>query len=147
MGYGMGIVAMAMVFFLMASNVQLRTDSRVAQQNSSTSAYSLARDMLRLASVVNDWRYARPLGEGMVNISQFGMVPTPDTRIKAAINNGRLWVWSSDTQGLLSSLTQQAVGSALICIVSGGRLKMTDGTDMNLPLPSGVMENNIVYLN
>lgn len=147
MGYGMGIVGIAMVFFLIAGNVQLRTDSRLTQQSFSAGAVPLARDMLRLASAVNDWRYSRPIGEGMVNTNLFGMVPAPDTRIKAAISNGRLWVWASDTQGLLNSLIQQSVGSALVCIVSGGRLKMPDGTDMNLPLPAGVMENNIVYLN
>lgn len=138
---------MAMVFLLIAGNVQLRTDSRLSRQSFSASAEPLARDMLRLASAVNDWRYSRPLGEGIVNTSLLGMVPTPDTRIKVAISNGRLWIWTSESKGLLNSLIQQSVGSALIGIASGGRLKMSDGTDMNLPLPAGVMENNIVYLN
>jgi hypothetical protein len=96
---------------------------------------------------VNDWRYSRTLSDGPLNVSQFGMVPAPDSRISAAISGGRLWIWSAGTSGLAASLATQSDDSALACTVSGGRLKMSDGTDMNLSLPAGVAEGNVVYLN
>lgn len=145
MGYG--IAAMAMVFLLIVGNVQLRETARFERQSLSVNAGHLATDFLRLASAVNDWRYSRQLAEGVLDVSPLGLVPEPDSRIHVAIQDGRLWLWSADQSGLVDSLTRQSSGSALICTVSGGRLKMSDGTDMNLPLPAGVAEGNVVYLN
>ena len=51
------------------------------------------------------------------------------------------------TDGVYAALRTQSVTSALALTVSGGRLRMADGTDMNLSLPSGVTEGSIVYLN
>lgn len=145
MGYG--IAALAMIFLLIVGNVQTREASRLERQGIQVNADRLASDMLRLASAVNDWRYTRELGEGPLAVGQFGMVPVPDSHVQAAIQGGRLWVWSADRPGLVDSLNSQSVGSALVCVVSGGRLKMSDGTDMNLSLPAGVAEGNVVYLN
>jgi hypothetical protein len=144
MGYA--IFAFALVFFLIVGNVQIHTSSQT-DQSSSVSADHLATDMLRLAGAVNDWRYSRTLSDGPLTVSQFGMVPVPDSRISAAISGGRLWIWSAGTPGLAASLATQSDDSALACTVSGGRLKMSDGTDMNLLLPAGVAEGNVVYLN
>ena len=145
MGYA--VFAIAMMFFLMVGNVQLHPPSRALRQDVGVTADPLATDMLRLANAVNDWRYSRSLTEGPLSLSQFGMVPTIDSRIHAAVSAGRLWIWSTDTTGLVASLTRQSAGSALACTVSGGRLIMADGTDMNLSLPAGVAEGNVVYLN
>lgn len=145
MGYA--IAALAMIFLLIVGNVQIREASRFERQGSQVNAGRLASDMLRLASAVNDWRYTRQLPEGPLAVGQFGIVPVPDSHIQAAIQGGRLWVWSADRPGLVDSLNSQSVGSALVCTVSGGRLKMSDGTDMNLSLPAGVAEGNVVYLN
>ncbi len=141
------IFAFALVFFLIVGNVQMHTSSRVLDQANGITADHLATDMLRLASAVNDWRYSRALSDGPLTISQFGLVPAPDSRINAAISGGRLWVWTADTAGLVASLARQSDDSALACTVSGGRLKMSDGTDMNLSLPAGLAEGNVVYLN
>ncbi|WP_047609025.1 type IV pilus biogenesis protein PilM [Rahnella aquatilis] len=145
MGYA--IAAMALIFLLIVGNVQIREASRFERQGIQVNAGRLASDMLRLASAVNDWRYTRQLAEGALAVGQFGIVPVPDSHIQAAIQGGRLWVWSADSPGLVDSLDSQSVGSALVCTVSGGRLKMSDGTDMNLSLPAGVAEGNVVYLN
>lgn len=145
MGYG--IAAMAMIFLLIVGNVQLRDTSRLEQQSFNVNAERLATDFLRLASGVNDWRYSRQLAEGPLAIGPLGLIPEPDNRIHVAIQDGRLWLWSADQPGLVDSLTRQSSGSALICTISGGRLKMSDGTDMNLPLPAGVAEGNVIYLN
>ncbi|MBU9839329.1 type IV pilus biogenesis protein PilM [Rahnella aceris] len=145
MGYA--IAALAMIFLLIVGNVQTREAFRLERQGTQMNAGRLASDMLRLASAVNDWRYARQLTEGPLAVGQFGIVPVPDSHIHAAIQGGRLWIWSADRPGLVDSLNSQSVGSALVCTVSGGRLKMSDGTDMNLSLPAGVAEGNVVYLN
>ncbi|AYA08468.1 pilM family protein [Rahnella aquatilis] len=145
MGYA--IAALAMIFLLIVGNVQTREAFRLERQGTQMNAGRLASDMLRLASAVNDWRYARQLTEGPLAVGQLGIVPVPDSHIQAAIQGGRLWVWSADRPGLVDSLNSQSVGSALVCTVSGGRLKMSDGTDMNLSLPAGVAEGNVVYLN
>ena len=145
MGYA--IAALAMIFLLIVGNAQTREASRLERQGIQMNAGRLASDMLRLASAVNDWRYTRQLTEGPLAVGQFGIVPVPDSHIQAAIHGGRLWVWSADRPGLVDSLNSQSVGSALVCTVSGGRLKMSDGTDMNLSLPAGVAEGNVVYLN
>lgn len=145
MGYA--IAVLALIFLLIVGNVQIREASRFERQGIQVNTSRLASDMLRLASAVNDWRYTRQLAEGALAVGQFGMVPVPDSHIQAAIQGGRLWVWSGDSPGLVDSLNSQSVGSALVCTVSGGRLKMSDGTDMNLSLPAGVAEGNVVYLN
>lgn len=145
MGYA--IAALALIFLLIVGNVQIREASRFERQGIQENASRLASDMLRLASAVNDWRYTHQLAEGALAVGQFGIVPFPDSHIQAAIQGGRLWVWSADSPGLVDSLNSQSVGSALVCTVSGGRLKMSDGTDMNLSLPAGVAEGNVVYLN
>ncbi|HGY1772722.1 type IV pilus biogenesis protein PilM [Citrobacter koseri] len=147
MGYGALIVALAMLFMVMTENLtadpSLRTDTR----DVAAEAESLARDMLRTASAVNDWRYSRPLSDGSLNLNQLGLSPSPDARIRAVISGGRLWVWTTDREGLRPALARLSSGSALALSVTGGHLLMADGTDMNLPLPSGVTEGNVVYLN
>ncbi|QAX80326.1 pilM family protein [Yersinia hibernica] len=145
MGYP--IAALTMIFLLIVGNLQNRDTSRLMQQSIQVSADLLATDILRLASAINDWRYTRQLAEGPLATGQFGLVPAPDSRIQAAMQGGRLWLWSVDRPGLVDSLNRQSVGSALVCTISGGRLKMSDGTDMSLSLPAGVAEGNVIYLN
>lgn len=145
MGYA--IAVMAMVFVLMVGNFQWRESAGYQAQAMNRTADRLAADMLRLASGVNDWHYYRTPDEGNLNTRQFGLVPIPDSRINAAIRHGRLWLWMPEQQGLVASLNRQSANSALVGIIAGGRLRMADGTDMNLSLPAGVAEGNIVYLN
>lgn len=144
---GYAIAVMTMVFVLIVGNVQLRESTGYQSRVVNRTTDRLAADMLRLASVVNDWRYHRTLDEGGLNTRQFGLVPLPDSRISAAIRRGRLWVWIPEQQQLVDSLNRQSASSALVGTVAGGRLRMVDGTDMNLSLPAGVAEGSIVYLN
>lgn len=140
MGYA--IAVMTMVFVLIVGHVQLRESTGYQSRVVNRTTDRLAADMLRLASVVNDWRYHRTLDEGGLNTRQFGLVPLPDSRISAAIRRGR-----PEQQQLVDSLNRQSASSALVGTVAGGRLRMVDGTDMNLSLPAGVAEGSIVYLN
>lgn len=147
MGFAWPIIALALFFLFRAEDAQRRSADVVSQSAARAAPDSLASDMLRTADAVNDWRHDRPVGDGPVSPSQTGMVPLPDWRIKSVIQSGRLWVWLADTPGVYAALRSQSASSALVLTVSGGRLRMYDGTDMNLSLPSGVTEGSIVYLN
>ncbi|MBA0170411.1 type IV pilus biogenesis protein PilM [Pectobacterium versatile] len=145
MGYF--IMAITLVFFLIVGNTENRRAASQHESVNEVSASYVANDMLRIASVINDWRYDNAMNDGVIDIAQLPLVPSPDNRINAMISNGRLWVWAADFPGLVNALATHSVSSSLVCIVSGGRLRMMDGTDMNLSLPVGVTDGNIVYLN
>ncbi|MBJ9136047.1 type IV pilus biogenesis protein PilM [Citrobacter farmeri] len=145
MGYA--IVAIAMLMMLVTNSITSVDTSEQQTQQANAAAELLADDMLRTASMVNDWRYSHSLPEGGLSLSQFSFSPVPDTRIRAAISGGRLWVWTPEQPGLRSALNRLSSGSALVLSVTGGHLLMADGSDMNLSLPAGVSEGNIVYLN
>ncbi|EBV2165575.1 pilM family protein [Salmonella enterica subsp. enterica serovar Eastbourne] len=147
MGFGYVIAALAMFLMLMTSSMTSTDQSRVAELQDGQDAGLLAADMLRTASAVNDWRYSHPLADGELDLTKFGIIPAPDPRIRAVVSNDRLWVWTADQQGLRPALNRLSSGSALALAVSGGHLLMSDGTDMNLALPAGVSEGNVVYLN
>lgn len=145
MGYF--IMAITLVFFLIVGNTENRRAASQHESVNEVSASYVANDMLRIASVINDWRYDNAMNDGVIDIAQLRLVPSPDNRINAMISNGRLWIWAADFPGLVNALATHSVSSSLVCIVSGGRLRMMDGTDMNLSLPVGVADGNIVYLN
>ncbi|MFJ5317556.1 type IV pilus biogenesis protein PilM [Pectobacterium versatile] len=145
MGYF--IMAITLVFFLIVGNTENRRAASQHESVNEVSASYVANDMLRIASVINDWRYDNAMNDGVIDIAQLLLVPSPDNRINAMISNGRLWIWAADFPGLVNALATHSVSSSLVCIVSGGRLRMIDGTDMNLSLPVGVTDGNIVYLN
>ncbi|WP_323667373.1 type IV pilus biogenesis protein PilM [Pectobacterium versatile] len=145
MGYF--IMAITLVFFLIVGNTENRRTASQHESVNEVSASYVANDMLRIASVINDWRYDNAMNDGVIDIAQLLLVPSPDNRINVMISNGRLWIWAADFPGLVNALATHSVSSSLVCIVSGGRLRMMDGTDMNLSLPVGVADGNIVYLN
>ncbi|MEI7213978.1 type IV pilus biogenesis protein PilM [Pectobacterium versatile] len=145
MGYF--IMAITLVFFLIVGNTENRRAASQHESVNEVSASYVANDMLRIASVINDWRYDNAMNDGVIDIAQLLLVPSPDNHINAMISNGRLWIWAADFPGLVNALATHSVSSSLVCIVSGGRLRMMDGTDMNLSLPVGVADGNIVYLN
>ncbi|WP_405077856.1 type IV pilus biogenesis protein PilM [Pectobacterium versatile] len=144
------VMAFTLVFFLIVGNTENRRAASQHELVNEVSASYVANDMLRIASIVNDLRYDNPMNamnDGAIDIAQLPLVPSPDNRVKAVISNGRLWVWAADFPGLVNALATHSVSSSLVCIVSGGRLKMMDGTDMNLSLPVELTDGNIVYLN
>nr|WP_310615711.1 type IV pilus biogenesis protein PilM [Pantoea cypripedii] len=147
MGFALPIFALCLFIALVASDAQRHSAEHVSNAITHTQPVQLARDILRTADAVNNWRYDRTVPDGPVSASQIGMMPAPDTRIQSVIQNGRLWVWVPATEGLFAALQTQSVTSALVLTVNNGRLVMADGTDMNLALPSGVTEGSVVYLN
>ncbi|WP_058970697.1 type IV pilus biogenesis protein PilM [Type-D symbiont of Plautia stali] len=147
MGFALPVLVFCLVIALMAGDAQRHSSEHVRAAVQQTLPDQLAADMLRTADVVNNWRHGRTVADGSITPAQTGMMPAPDSRIQSVILNNRLWVWVPATDGVFAALRSQSVTSALALTVSGGRLRMADGTDMNLSLPSGITEGSIVYLN
>lgn len=147
MGFALPVLVFCLVIALMAGDAQRHSSEHVRAAVQQTLPDQLAADMLRTADAVNNWRHGRTAADGAVTPAQTGMMPAPDSRIQSVILSNRLWVWVPATDGVFAALRSQSVTSALALTVSGGRLRMADGTDMNLSLPSGITEGSVVYLN
>ncbi|WP_367672605.1 type IV pilus biogenesis protein PilM [Serratia symbiotica] len=147
MGFALPVFALCLFIALMANDAQQRSADHMRLSLQQYLPDQLAADMLRTAAAVNNWRHGRTVADGPVSPAQTGMVPVPDPRIQSVIYSGRLWVWVPAAEGVYSALRAQSMTSALALTVSEGRLRMADGTDMNLALPSSVTEGSIVYLN
>ncbi|EMD8592098.1 type IV pilus biogenesis protein PilM [Salmonella enterica] len=141
------IVAFGTVFLLMVGHIQniQRVEVMTLQQSGSSSL--LARQMLSLAAGINDWRDRHPLSDGTVALSSLALPVTPDSRIRHVIAANRLWVWMPEVPGLVDALREQSGGSALTGTVKQGQLVWLSGVTAGLPLPAGVQNGDVVYLN
>ncbi|ECR4900772.1 type IV pilus biogenesis protein PilM [Salmonella enterica] len=143
------IVAFGTVFLLMVGHIQniQRVEVMTLQQSGSSSL--LARQMLSLAAGINDWRDRHPLSDGTVALSALALPVTPDSRIRHVIVANRLWVWMPEVPGLVDALREQSGGSALIGTVKQGQLQLVwlSGVSAGLPLPAGIQNGDVVYLN
>ncbi len=113
----------------------------------SGSSHLLARQMLLLAGGINNWRYQHAQSSGTVDVTALALSVTPDSRIRHVIAANRLWVWMPEVPGLVEALREQSAGSALVGTVSNGQLVWSSGVVTGLPLPSGVQNGDVVYLN
>ncbi|MCX8957042.1 type IV pilus biogenesis protein PilM [Erwinia psidii] len=147
MGFALPVMALCLFIALMAGEAQRHADDHIRYGVTQVLPDQLAAEMLRTADAVNNWRHGRTVADGPLSPTQTGMMPAPDARIQSVIQDGRLWIWVPATPGVFAALQDRSVTSALALMVSGGRLRMADGTDMNLALPSGITEGSIVYLN
>ncbi|EMP3058577.1 type IV pilus biogenesis protein PilM [Salmonella enterica] len=141
------IVAFGTVFLLMVGHIQniQRVEVMTLQQSGSSSL--LARQMLSLAAGINDWRDRHPLSDGTVALSALALPVTPDSRIRHVIVANRLWVWMPEVPGLVDALREQSGGSALTGTVKQGQLVWLSGVSAGLPLPAGIQNGDVVYLN
>ncbi|ENJ5109472.1 type IV pilus biogenesis protein PilM [Salmonella enterica] len=141
------IVAFGTVFLLMVGHIQniQRVEVMTLQQSGSSSL--LARQMLSLAAGINDWRDRHPLSDGTVALSALALPVTPDSRIRHVIAANRLWVWMPEVPGLVDALREQSGGSALTGTVKQGQLVWLSGVSAGLPLPAGIQNGDVVYLN
>ncbi|ECR8548490.1 type IV pilus biogenesis protein PilM [Salmonella enterica] len=141
------IVAFGTVFLLMVGHIQNIQRGEVMTLQQSGSSSLLARQMLSLAAGINDWRYRHWLPDGTVALSALALPVTPDSRIRHVIAANRLWVWMPEVPGLVDALREQSGGSALIGTVKQGQLVWLSGVTAGLPLPAGVQNGDVVYLN
>ncbi|HDC1597104.1 TPA: type IV pilus biogenesis protein PilM [Salmonella enterica] len=141
------IVAFGTVFLLMVGHIQNIQRGEVMTLQQSGSSSLLARQMLSLAAGINDWRDRHALSDGTVALSALALPVTPDSRIRHVIAANRLWVWMPEVPGLVDVLREQSGGSALIGTVKQGQLVWLSGVTAGLPLPAGVQNGDVVYLN
>lgn len=143
------IVAFGTVFLLMVGHIQNIQRGEVMTLQQSGSSSLLARQMLSLAAGINDWRDRHPLSDGTVALSALALPVTPDSRIRHVIVANRLWVWMPEVPGLVDALREQSGGSALIGTVKQGQLQLVwlSGVSAGLPLPAGIQNGDVVYLN
>ncbi|MEQ1965694.1 type IV pilus biogenesis protein PilM [Xenorhabdus nematophila] len=142
------LMAAFSVFLLIANSVDLgrgiQTEKAIQEYNSA----QLASGMIVMANVLGIYLYKKPIQDGVVNIEELPLLISPDPRIHHVVKDGRIWVYiNSKVPELMQELHRLSKGSALICIVENGKLKMLTGENMNLPLPSDLKEGTVVYLN
>lgn len=141
------IVALGTVFLFVVGHVQTTQRSEVIKAQQSGSSYLLARQMLLLAAGINDWRYRHVLSDGTVALSELAMPVLPDNRIRHVISGNRLWIWVPETPGLVDALRELSGGSALIGTVKQGQMVWLSGVASGMPLPAGIQNGDMVYLN
>ncbi|EIK9752979.1 type IV pilus biogenesis protein PilM [Salmonella enterica] len=141
------IVAFGTVFLLIVGHIQTSQRVETVKQQQSGSSHLLARQVLSLAAGINDWRYRHTLTDGTVALSALALPVTPDSRIRYVIVADRLWVWMPEVPGLVDALREQSGGSALIGTVTQGQLVWLSGVSAGLPLPAGIQNGDVVYLN
>ncbi|ENP1270558.1 type IV pilus biogenesis protein PilM [Salmonella enterica] len=141
------IVALGTVFLLVVGHIQTSQRTEVVKMQQSGSSYLLARQMLSLAAGINDWRYRHTLANGTVSLSELALPVIPDSHIRYVIVANRLWVWMPEIPGLVDALREQSGGSALIGTVEQGQLLWLSGVAAGLPLPAGIQNGDVVYLN
>ncbi|EAN2396175.1 type IV pilus biogenesis protein PilM [Salmonella enterica] len=141
------IVAFGTVFLLMVGHIQDSQRTAVMTMQQSGGGYQLSRQMLLLAAGINDWRYRHAPADGTVALSALALPVTPDSRIRHLIVGNRLWVWMPEVPGLVDALREQSGGSALIGTVKQGQLVWLSGVTAGLPLPAGIQNGDVVYLN
>ncbi|MJZ42586.1 pilus assembly protein PilP [Salmonella enterica subsp. enterica] len=141
------IVAFGTVFLLIVGHIQTSQRTEVVKMQQSGSSYLLARQMLSLAAGINDWRARHVPADGTVALSDLALPVTPDSRIRHVMVADRLWVWMPDVPGLVDALRDVSGGSALIGTVNQGRVVWLSGVPAGLPLPAGIQNGDVVYLN
>ena len=107
----------------------------------------LASQMLMIANRINDIRYVSGQQNGTVSSDQLALPVTPDPRIKHQLQQGRLWVWMPEQNGLVEALLSGSRGSALIGIFQNGKLTWLSGTATNLTPPADITAGSVVYVN
>lgn len=141
------IVALGTVFLLVVGHIQTSQRTEVVKMQQSGSSYLLARQMLSLAAGINNWRYRHAMADGTVSLSALALPVTPDSRIRHVIVANRLWVWMPEVPGLVEALREQSAGSALVGTARDGQLVWSSGVVAGLPIPPGVQNGDVVYLN
>lgn len=144
---GWVILAISMVFFLIASDIdsQRHQTSQTAMQSQAGQLY--ASQILTIANRINDWRYKTGLTDGSIPVAQLGLPFTPDSRIQYWLIQSRLWVWMPEQPGLIDALRSQSRGSTLIGTMRSGQLIWLSGQATGLTAPQGVPDGSVVYLN
>lgn len=145
MGWVVMTVSLTILIIIGDYQNQKMAETTNAQQYASGSIW--ASQILMIVNRINDVRYASGQQNGTISSAQLALPITPDSRIKHLLQQGRLWVWMPEQDGLVEALRSRTRGSALIGIFQNGQLIWLSGTTAGLSPPADITAGSIVYVN
>ncbi|MDN2066924.1 pilM, partial [Escherichia coli] len=107
-----------------------------------------AATFIRYMNAINDYLHQNPerrTAGGRLTSAQLGL-PGTDT-VSHIISQQRVFVWATETPGLMAALREQSHDSALLGRVENGRLLDTAGRALSLTLPSVIPDHVILWMN
>lgn len=109
-----------------------------------------AIETVQYINAINDYIYLHPEilntdGDFKLTSAQAGM--EPDYSIYHIVSGKRVYVWQNSRRGLMAALKTQTISSALLGTVINRRLIDNSGSDMEVQIPSEILNGSIVYLN
>ncbi|HFV4392249.1 TPA: type IV pilus biogenesis protein PilM [Escherichia coli] len=107
-----------------------------------------AATFIRYMNAINDYLHQNPerrTAGGRLTSAQLGL-PRTDT-VSHIISQQRVFVWATETPGLMAALREQSHDSALLGRVKNGRLLDTAGRALSVTLPSVIPDHVILWMN
>ncbi|MDF8737645.1 type IV pilus biogenesis protein PilM [Escherichia coli] len=107
-----------------------------------------AATFIRYMNAINDYLHQNPerrTAGGRLTSAQLGL-PGTDT-VSHIISQQRVFVWATETPGLIAALREQSHDSALLGRVENGRLLDTAGRALSVTLPSVIPDHVILWMN
>ena len=107
-----------------------------------------AATFIRYMNAINDYLHQNPerrTAGGRLTSAQIGL-PGTDT-VSHIISQQRVFVWATETPGLMAALREQSHDSALLGRVKNGRLLDTAGRALSVTLPSVIPDHVILWMN
>ena len=107
-----------------------------------------AATFIRYMNAINDYLHQHPerrTAGGRLTSAQLG-IPGTDT-VSHIISQQRVFVWATETPGLMAALREQSNDSALLGRVENGRLLDTAGRALSVTLPSVIPDHVILWMN
>ncbi|EEC8223341.1 type IV pilus biogenesis protein PilM [Escherichia coli] len=107
-----------------------------------------AATFIRYMNAINDYLHQHPerrTAGGRLTSAQLGL-PGTDA-VSHIISQQRVFVWATETPGLMAALREQSHDSALLGRVENGRLLDTAGRALSVTLPSVIPDHVILWMN
>ena len=107
-----------------------------------------AATFIRYMNAINDYLHQNPerrTAGGRLTSAQLGL-PGTDT-VSHIISQQHVFVWATETPGLMAALREQSHDSALLGRVENGRLLDTAGRALSVTLPSVIPDHVILWMN
>ena len=107
-----------------------------------------AATFIRYMNAIKDYLHQHPerrTAGGRLTSTQLG-IPGTDT-VSHIISQQRVFVWATETPGLMAALREQCNDSALLGRVENGRLLDTAGRALSITLPSVIPDHVILWMN
>lgn len=136
----------AAVMLVMISVSGLHNTHTVSAQTAiDVTAQQQALQTVMYMNALNDYLYSHPMTDGTLPDDTLPIRPPASGH--HIIQAGRVYVWQTDSHGLLFQLEKASDTSALMGKVRNRRLTDVLGTDMGVSVPSDIPDGNVVYLN